>query len=210
MSRSIDRWSAPVSGLAFTLLLFLRLAVVDPIRGVDDDALRAWWGNGDNLANLATSMVLRLASMPFLVVFLAQLRHRLRRSEPSVWPDVVAHAGVVAASMLGLSAMTRGVVTQGMYAGDPLPGADVLRVVTSLSYEAYAIAVIGTLAFVLVVAGLRIHVTAALPRWLGWLGIAVGVGSLAAVALRMGAWASPFVLVWFVAASAAMAGRARG
>jgi hypothetical protein len=193
------------------LFIFLSLAVIEPLREATDAELLEWWSKDSNLDASVLSMYLRLLAIPFLLGFAAQLRTTLRATgNAGIWRDVVFGAGVVCAGMLALSALIRGVTALAVSANDePLPGVDVLRFSTELAYQAYSMGAIGTLAVMAGAAGLAVLSTNALTRWLGWISIPLAALSLVAVPLQMGAFASPLLLLWTLAASFCLAtGRA--
>ena len=202
MNQQWTRITGAIAGAIFALCLFLSLAVVDPLRQATDAELTAWWSSNSNLDDLIASMYLRLLAIPFLLVFLAQLRQVLRSSDGEIGADVAHSSGVVCAAMLGVSVLARGVTAQSIRLDDePLPGVDTLRLLTELSYHAYGMAAVGMLALTAGATALVVLSTNALPRWLGWVSLPLAVVSLVAVALQFGAFASPLLLMWVLATS---------
>lgn len=210
MNTQSSRIVGAIAGAIFAFLLFLSLATVDPLREASDAELIDWWSKNSNLDDSVISMYLRLLAIPFGLAFLAQLRAALRSSDDSDWSGLVHSSGVVCATMLGVSALVRGVTAQAVRINDePVPGVDTLRFATELSYQAYGMAAIATLAVTVGVTAFIVLRSNALPRWLGWVSLPIAAVSLAAVASQFGAFASPLLLLWVLATSFCLA-RARG
>jgi hypothetical protein len=183
-------------------MIFLSLAIIEPLREATDAELLEWWSKDSNLDASIASMYLRLLAIPFLLVFAAQFRAVFRQKDGAgIWPDTAFAAGVVCAGMLGLSALVRGVTALSVSANnEPLPGVDVLRFSTELAYQAYSMGAIGTLAIMAGATGLAVLGTSALARWLGWVSMPLAGLSLVAVPLQIGAFVSPLLLLWTLAA----------
>ena len=130
------------AGIVAALLIFLSVAVVDPLREATDDELIRWWSTNSNLDDLIISGYTRLFALPFFLVFAAQLRNTLRHAGGGLWTDVAYSSGIVCAGALGVAALLRIVLAQSVRLGDePLPGVDTLRLATDIGLQAY-----GTLA----------------------------------------------------------------
>ena len=195
---------AALAGVAFALLFFFSLAVVDPQRDVTDQQLLTWWSDAAKQRDTIVSMYAMLLSAPFFLVFLVELRNRLRSAGPNAesWSGLVFGAGIAFVALLAVTAFSRGVIAQSIrFSDDPIPGPDTLRYATALSQAAFGIAAIPFVAIAVTTASVIILRTGALARWLGWLGIVVAAASLVAIVALVGALASPLVLIWVVAAS---------
>jgi len=202
MDAKWSRISGAIAGVICAIIIFLSVAVVDPLREATDAELIDWWSSKSNLDDTMFSMYFRLLAIPFLLAFLAQMRTVLRSADGGSWSDLAHSSGIVCAAMLGVGGLVRGVTAQSIRMNDePLPGVDTLRLATELSYQAYAIAAIGMLAITVGIFAVIILRTNVLPRWLGWLSLPIAAVSLVAVAAQFGAFASPLLLIWLLAAS---------
>jgi hypothetical protein len=212
MNGQLSRFAGPLAGVVFVFLIFLSLAVIEPLREATDAELLEWWSKDSNLDASIASMYTRLLAIPFLLVFAAQLRATLRAVKGiGAWADIAFSAGVVCAGMLGLSALVRGVTALSVSANnEPLPGVDMLRFSTELAYQSYSMGAIGTLAVMAGAAGLAVLGTDALARWLGWISIPIAALGLVAVPLQVGAFVSPLLLLWTLAACFCLATRRVG
>jgi hypothetical protein len=208
MNGQVSQLLGAGAGIAAAILIFLSLAAVDPLREATDDELLEWWSSNSNLDDSIASMYLRLAAIPFLLIFVAQLRSTLRAGD-AIWADVASSSGVVCAGMLAVSALFRGSIAQSVRMNDELlPGVDTLRLTTNLGYEAYGTLFVLSLAVVVAATAAAVILgRVGLPRWLSWVSIPVAVISLATVAFQAGAFASPLLLLWLVATSICIAAK---
>ena len=192
-----DRLGA-LAGFAFAVLIFVSVAVVDPLRQATDQELRAWWTESGLLRDSVVSMHLKLGGGACFLVFLAQLRARLHAADPACpWLDLMYGAGIVFVATFSVGAIARGLVAQAVHTGgEPLPGPDTLRYATQSSDVAFGLVAVPFAALTVAAAALTILQTGALPRLLGWLGLVVATLSLIPVALGAGPWATPLLLVW--------------
>jgi hypothetical protein len=192
------------AGIAFAILLFLSVASVDPQRGVTDQELQTWWADSGNRDGFVISMYLLLPACPLFLLFVSRLRIRLRTADTAGWADTVLAFGIVVTTALGLCAVTRGVVARSVrFDSEPLPGVDTLRFATDLAYFSWDLAILFVVVLTAIVSGLAL-VTRALPRWLGWLGVPVAVGSAVLLAGQSAPLAIPLFIVWVLAGSVHM------
>lgn len=202
-SNSAGATIAALAGVVFAILLFLSVAVVDPLREATDQELLAWWGDSSELKNLMASMYARLLALPFLVIFIVHLRGRLSAAggESSWLGALTLFAGLFAAG-LALSGVLRGVVAQAVEIGDePLPGLDTLRFATEVSYQLYGMVAIPAAGLAVAAASGAMLRTRTFARWLGWLGVVAAALLVLASVLLMGAWATPVLIIWTLATS---------
>lgn len=189
------------AGIGFAILLFLSVASVDPQRGVTDQALQTWWADSGNRDGFVISMYMLLLACPLFLLFVARLRKRLQAADAAGWADTVLACGIVVTTALGLCAVLRGVVAGSVRFGDePLPGVDTLRFATDLAYFSWDLVIIFVVVLVAMVSGLAL-VTRALPRWLGWLGVPVAVGSATLLVMQSAPMALPLLNIWVLAGS---------
>lgn len=201
---SLTSTVAALAGVAFSALLFLTVASLDPLADASDADLVTWWSDRGNLRDTVLSSYLLLIGAPLFLVFLSQLCQRLRAAGDSAasWTGVAFGAGVAFVALLVAWAVCRSVVAQSVrFSDEPLPGPDTLRFATEL---AQAVVNAGAMPMAAVTIGCASGVilrTGVLARWLGWLGIVVAVGLLALIAMFVGAFGIPLVITWTVAAS---------
>lgn len=190
---------------AFAVLLFFTVAVVDAPRAATDDAVTAWWGEESNQTAEVLSMLFALGAAISFLAFLSVLASRLRAVEggDGRLSAFVQSSGIAFAGLLLLAGALRGAIAFSVRFGDePLPGVDTLRLVPAMSWVLLgavglpvAAACIGTASWVI----LRTRV---LGRWIGWLGVAVAVALLGAVAI--GPWLIPVAHLWALSMAVAM------
>lgn len=190
------------AGVAFAVLLFVSVAAVEPQRGVSDQELRTWWADGGNRNGFVVSMYTLLLACPLFLLFVSRLRTRLQAADASGWAETVFACGIVVTTALGTCAVIRGVVASSVrFADEPLPGVDTLRFATDLAYAAWDLVIL-FVAVLVAVASILALVTSSLPRWVGWLGVPVAVGSAVLLAVHMAPFSIPLLIVWVLANSA--------
>lgn len=200
-----------IAGVAFAVLLFLSVAMFNSLRAVTDQELMEGWTDGGFRRDSLVSMYLMLLAAPCFLVFVSQLRARLRAVAPeNSLVDLMYGAGIVFVSALSMTAFSRALIAQTIrFWDEPLPGPDTLRYATSFSQSAFAVVAIPFATMVVATASIMILMSGVMSRWLGWLGLAVTVLSLVAIVLLMGPLATPLILVWVLGASALLF-RSRG
>ncbi len=203
MPRSIhlaDRLGA-AAGVAFAVLIFLSVASVDPQRGVSDQEQQTWWADSGNRNGFVISMYTLLLACPLFLLFVSGLRTRLRTAHAGGWADTVFACGIVVTTALGVCAVFRGVIAGSMrFVDEPLPGVDTLRFQTDLAYAAWDLVILFVAVLVAITSILALA-TDALPRWIGWLGVPVAVGSAILLAIHIAPFAIPLLIIWVIANS---------
>lgn len=192
------------AGVAFAILLFISVITIDPQRGVSDQELQSWWSDGGNRDGFVISMFLMLLACPLFLLFVSRLRTRLRAADAAGWADMVFACGIIVTTALGISAITRGVVAKSMrFADEPLPGVDTLRFETDLAHAMWDLVILFVVVLVAIVSIMAL-VTHVLPRWLGWLGVVVTVGSATLLVAQAAPFAIPLLIIWVLANSVQM------
>ena len=193
-----------VAGVAFAVLLFLSVAWFNSLHGVSDQELIEGWTDGGLRRDSLISMYLMLIAGPCFLVFITQLRSRLRLSSPENWLVDLAHgAGLLFVAGLSVTAFTRALIAQEVrFRDEPLPGPDTLRFVTSFSSNAFGLVAIPFATIAVAAASIMILQSGAMSRWLGWLGLAVTALSVVTVVLLTGPLATPLILIWVLGACA--------
>jgi hypothetical protein len=190
-----------IAGVAFSVLLFVSVAAVDPQVGVSDQELQTWWADAGNRNGFVISMYTLLLACPLFLLFISRLRTRLRAADYGGWADTVFACGIVVTTALGVCAVTRGVIASSMrFADEPLPGVDTLRFGTSLSYAAWDLVFL-FVAVLVAIASVLALVKGAMPRWIGWLGVPVTAGCVILWVVQLAPFAIPLLIIWVVANS---------
>lgn len=190
-----------LAGVAFSVLMFVSTASVDPKVGVSDQELQTWWADSGNRNAFVISMYTLLLACPMFLLFISRLRTRLRAADVNGWADTVFAFGIVVTATLGVCAVFRGVVATSMrFADEPLPGVDTLRFATSLTYATYDLVFLFVAVLIAIVSVLAL-VTHVLPRWLGWLGVPVTAGIVILWVIHAAPFAIPLLIIWVLANS---------
>jgi hypothetical protein len=207
MARS-DRISsrfAAAAGLVSAVALFVGVASVNVPRHQSDAATTAWWQvSSHRTGDIVSTFALLVAGLAF-VVFAGYLASRLELSDPEgAAPGLVRNAGVLFAAMLFLAgsmgALSRGPAID----NEPIAGLDLLRYLPQIRYTAVGVFAMPAAAVVMGCASFVILRRGGLPRWLGWLGIAMTVVVIALTAVYFGGLGIPALLLWTIATSVAL------
>lgn len=197
-----------LAGLAFSVLLFVSVAMVDIPEGANDSELVAWWSDTQNQWTvIASSYLIVIAGLCFLV-FLVKLRSRLLAAEGGAGEltSLVFISGGVFVALMFTAAASRSVVGFAVRAplDEPLPAADTLRYAPLSSYHALGVG--GMLAAALAMATISALIlrTGVFARWLAWLGVVAAAVVIAANALLSGPLAIPALLLWTLAVSVSL------
>ena len=191
-----------LAGVAFAVLLFVSVAVVDPLREGTNQEFTDWWSDSGNQGASVLSMYTRLLAVPFFLVFLAQVRAKLRGNEEHDWNGLVFGAGIAFATAVAISAIFRGVIAQDVRVADqPLPAADTLRFATMLSYQTFGLAAMSLACVMIAATSVVVFQARVFARWLAWLGAVVALGTAVAVVALAGGLAIPLLLIWVLGCS---------
>jgi hypothetical protein len=193
-----------LAGIAFAVLLLLAFSSVDPLLKATDEELIEWWSDTGNQRDGAFSMYFLLAAVPCFLVFLAGLRGRLAAAEGGAAPlaSLVFAFGLCFGAVLVVGDIGRGAIAQSVrYGGEPLPGPDTLRTLTSFSALVIGLAAMPLVALTMATASMLILRTKALAAWLGWAGLTGAAVIMVFVGFLAGPWASPLLQLWIVATS---------
>lgn len=198
-----------LAGLAFALLLFVGIAMLDIPQSASDRELVAWWSDGGHQTTAVLSMYLFVLAGLCFLVFLVKLRSRLLAAEggDGQLTALVVVAGAVFVAMLFVAAASRGLVAFAVKSpanDESLPGADTLRYAPQLGYAITGTG--GVLAAALTIATtswLTVR-TSVFGRWLAWIGAVATLIVIVATALLSGIFAMPAIFVWTLATSLAL------
>jgi hypothetical protein len=183
MSRSTwERW-APVSGIAFVVLLVVGFSLLNLPSGDDSAAKIAKFYNDDgNRAQLIIGGYLMILAGVFFFWFLASLRSRLLAAEgaPGRLTAIAFGSGLVFNAMVMLAGAVFISVAGNIAFGDEkFVSVEAARLQPELGYPIFLIA--GAFAAIAMVdaASVLIVRTRALPAWIGWFGFVTALVLLA-------------------------------
>lgn len=197
------------TGLAFALLFFVGVAMLEIPQRASDEELVAWWSDGDNqLAAVLSMYCFAVAGLCFLV-FLVKLRSRLLAGEGAngELTALVTASGTVFVAMLFVAAASRGVIgfaVKSPATDETLPGPDTLRYLPQIGYAVTGTAGLLAAAVTMATTSWLIVRTAVFGRWLAWVGAAAALLVVVASAALAGGLMIPAVLLWAAATSVAM------
>ncbi|MGN9911743.1 hypothetical protein ACTMTJ_29815 [Phytohabitans sp. LJ34] len=196
---------ASVAALLFAVCLFWTVASVNVPRDATDAELLAWWQDSGNRLAGTVSGVCAMAAAVLLAVVVSHLRRIPTASGAPAWLALARAMGAAFTATLLVSAALRGVVAHLVDRMDqPLPSLDVLRYSTALNYTLLNLPVMTTLALTITAISVVTLRTAALPRWIGYVGLGAALVIAVAVAAQIGAYAIPAALLWAVCLSVAL------
>ncbi|MEK6252632.1 MAG: hypothetical protein AABM43_12020 [Actinomycetota bacterium] len=200
-------WVAPLTGVVFAGLMILGFVLTDGAGDASNATQKTAQEIVDHYKDnkdqqMLGSFVLGLAAV-FFLFFAGWIRKVLRDAEGAGGTlsavslagaiVFVAGAGVVATIGFALADL----------AGDIDPIA--LQAINAISYDFFIPFAIGMSTFLLAT-GISVVRHGALPKWLGWVAIVIGVASYSPA----GFFVFPLSLVWVVVVSILLTARARG
>lgn len=198
-----------VTGVAFALLFFVGVVMLELPKSATDQELVAWWSDSGHQTSAVVSMYCFVAAGLCFLVFLAQLRVRLLDAEGGngELTALVAASGTVFVAMLFVAAASRGVIgfaVKSPLNEETLPGPDTLRYLPQIGYAVTGTGGLLAAAFTMATTSWLILRTAAFGRWLAWVGAAAALVVVIASAVLSAAVAIPAVLIWAAATSVAL------
>lgn len=195
-----------IAGIIFVAMLFFSTAMLSAPDKAPDAEIIEWWSDDANLTTVLVSTYLQIGAAACFLVFLTAVRSISLRAEggTGALSTLAFTCGVVFAALLLASDGPRGVTAFAVKVnGEELPSADLLRYLPQLGYV-IAGTVGGTLVGVsILTSSVLVLRTGAFGRWLGVLGVVCAVGTVA-LALAVGPFFIPVLLVWVVASSFAL------
>lgn len=200
---------ASVAALLFAVCLFWTVASVNVPREATDAELLSWWQDPDNRLAGTVSSFLAVATAVLFAVVVNHFRRLSTASGAPAWLAFARAMGAAFTATLLVSAALRGVIGHLVDRMDqPLPALDVLRYSTALNYTLLDLPVMTTLALTITAISVVTLRTAALPRWIGYVGLGAALVIAAAVVAQIGAYAIPAALLWAICLSVALWRRA--
>jgi hypothetical protein len=163
---------APLTGVAFVAIVVAVFAIGGSTPGDHDTAqqVQAFYGPHHS-KHTALAFILAL-SLPFLLFFVSSLRYELRRAGGTGQLANAAFAGgVVAAVGFGILAFVHLALADAAANANTIGTTQVLNVLDSNDF----IPVAAGMGLLVLGAGLSTLRHGGLPRWLGWVGVVIGV-----------------------------------
>jgi hypothetical protein len=189
-------WIAPATGLAFVVFAVLSFAIGGEPPGTDDPVEEIVDHYLDNQDAVVASAILATVAALLLVFFANYLRGVLAAAEgggPRLSPLVLTGAAVMA---VGITIDSTVYLALAESADDIDPTA--VQALQALWDNDFLPIALGTTIFLISAAGSILR-TGALPRWLGWVGIALAVLSFTPIGwvafLGGGLWVAALAIV---------------
>jgi hypothetical protein len=188
---------AAVAAALLALALFLTVAVINVPPDVSDADLLAWWQDSSNrTAGVVSGMCALVVAVTIAVV--ANYLQRLDTAGRA--PAWLAFGRSMAAAVTALWLVTgavRGLVGALVDTrGEPLPDVEVLRYTTALNYVLLGQSGMAALALFILAISVVVLRTAALGRWIAYVGLACAAVIFTAVIAQYGAFTTPLAILW--------------
>ena len=165
---------APLTGVVFVAIVVAVFAIGGSTPGEHDSALKVqtFYGKHHD-KQMALSFILAL-SIPFLLFFVSSLRYDLRRAGGTGQLANAAFAGgVLAAAGFGILAFVHLALASAADNAKTIGTTQVLNVLDNNDFFPMASGV----AVLVLAAGLSAVRHGGLPKWLGWIGVVIGIAS---------------------------------
>jgi hypothetical protein len=194
IARRSNDWVGPATGVVFVVLLAITLILagegVDPKDGAEE--VLSYYS--DNEDEVRISGFLGGLAVVFFLFFAGWLRRLLREAEgPGGWLSAVSFAGGIVFAVAGAVASTLNIgLAESFDDVDPTA----FEAMNAIAYNYFIPFAVGFSAFLLA-AGISAVRHGALPGWLGWSAIVLGVLTYTPA----GFFAFLLALVWVLAAS---------
>jgi hypothetical protein len=196
---------AALAAALLALFLFMTVAVINVPQHASDTDLLAWWQDSSNrTAGVISGMCALIVAVTISVVANHLQRLDAARRAPAWLAFGRSMAGAVTALWLVTGAV-RGLVGPHVDTrGEPLPGVDVLRYTTGLNYALLGQSGMAALALFILASSVVVLRTAALGRWIAYIGLACAAVMLAAMLAQYGAYTTPLAILWFLCLAVAL------
>jgi hypothetical protein len=195
-------WLAPLTGVAFIVVLFIGFIVGGEPPGADDPVQEIVEHYDDNKDAVMFGALLQAIAAAFLVFFAAYLRKVLRAAEGE--GGVLSAVVLVGASVVAVGASIDATISFALAeAVDDVDPAAV-QALQALWDNDFMPLALGTGLFLLA-SGISVVRHGALPKWLGWIAILLGIVSFTPIGFAGAIGAA----VWILIVSVMLAMRAR-
>jgi hypothetical protein len=192
---------APLTGIAFVVLLVIGFGPVGgDTPGSDDSASKISAFYHDHQTKEVLAAVIVAVAVIFFAMFIVALRDYLRGDggDGDFWPTVALVGGVVSVAGFCLAISVHAALVDGGH--NKLPGAAMIALNAIDSWDFFAFAF--PLSIMLFgVAGATLKAGAALPKWLGWVALVIGILFFAG---PVGFFGFLLTGVWIITASIVM------
>jgi hypothetical protein len=186
-----------VAAALFGVALFITVASVNVPHIATDTELRTWWEqSGNRSSGLVSGLAAICAACLFAVVvnYLGGLRNAAKAPQ---WLAFARSMGAAVTAVWLVTGAARATVAHQVdVLGQPLPGTDVLRIVTAYNYTLLGLAGMAVLGLAILAISVVVLATRTLGRWLGYVGCGCAVVVLGAVLVQQGAYATPIAILW--------------
>jgi hypothetical protein len=195
-------WLVPLVGVAFVAVLIVGFVMAGEPPNADDDVQSIVDHYADNKTSIQIGSALQVAAGALLVFFFGYLRKVLRPREGE--GGVLSLLAVVGAGIFAVGAAIDATIQFAISeAAEDIEPASVQALQALWDNDFLPLALGGQVMWVAV--GLTIALHGALPKWLGWVAVALGVLMLTPI----GFFALPLGALWIVGVSILLALRAR-
>ena len=188
--------AAAAAGILFSLLITLALVLIIVSAPSDSGKAGAWLADSARRGSITIALnLVPFAGISFLW-FIGVVRDRIGQREDRFFASVFLGSGLLFVAMLFVGAAFAGGLIADAAAGRAAPGPDTLAVgrhFTTLLLHVYAMRMAAVFTMSTATITLRTQVV---PRWIGFLGIAVAVVLLVSVGLTL--WVELLFPAWIL------------
>jgi hypothetical protein len=195
------------TSVLFAVSFFLTVASVDVPHQASGAELLAWWQDSGHQTAGIVSLFSAMCAAVCLIVTVNYFRALVAATGGQFRQlTQFAHSMTMAFSItLMVSAALRGTIGHLVKVDkEPLPGLDVLRLVTSMNSTLLGTVAMTTLSLSMLALSVVVIKTAVLAKWVGFLGIGCAVVILAGSAIMRGQYAIPLSLLWALGLAVAL------
>jgi hypothetical protein len=195
---------AAVAACMLGIFLFLTVATVDVPRGATDAELLAWWQQSAN----RWSGVFSGLSAVGVAVSAAVLRTGLGAlpgARDSAWMAFGRTMAVMVSCLWLVTGAVRAAIGRLVdVTGEPLPGVDVLRMVTAINYVLLGLSGMAALGLMMLGVSVAVLRAGTPARWVGWLGVGCATVVLLATLAQYGAYVTLVAILWAMCLAVAL------
>ena len=187
---------AAVAAALFGVFLFLTVASIDVPHDPGDAELVAWWQDSANRWSGVFSGFSAIVAATTLVVVRNHLG-TLPHIRESAWMAFGRSMATAVTSVWLVTGAIRAAIGHLVDTMDePVPGVDVLRIVTGINYTLLGLSGMAVLGLMILGVSVAVLRTGALARWVGWLGVGCAVPVLVATLAQYGALLTLLAVLW--------------
>jgi hypothetical protein len=201
----VERRVAAVAALLLGVSLFMTVAVINVPHDPSDAELVRWWQQGSNRTAGVMSAMWAVGVAVSMAIVIGYVRRLPAFSRAPQWLAFTRSMAAAVTAMWLVTGAVRGSIGHLVdVMNEPLPGVDVLRMVTALNYMLLGVS--GMTALGLCILGVSVMVlrTRALGAWIGYLGLGCSVIILGASVAQYGGFTTPLAIIWSFGLAVAM------